>query len=130
MAKEEYLLKLVALEQEISRLEQQMQIIEQKALEMQSLQRGLQELEKSKEKQMLANIGNNIFIKTEILDKKLLVDVGNRTFIKKNVSETLKIVEEQLNKLAEAKNKIMGNMQEIQRQTEDVIVEAEKSGER
>lgn len=130
MVKEEYLLKLAVIEQDINRLEQQMQIIEQQILEMQNLQRGLEEFEKSKEKQMLANLGSNIFIKTEIQDKNLFVDVGNRVFVKKNISQTLKLVETQLGKLAEAKNRVMVKIQEIQAQTEQVILEAENQKEK
>lgn len=126
MAQEEYLMKLAMFEQEINRLGQQMQLVEQQALEMQNLQSGLQELEKSKEKKMLANLGKNIFIRTEILDKNLLVDIGNKTFVKKSIKETLKVVEEQLEKLMEAKKKLIEKMQEIQQETEKVIGEAEK----
>ncbi len=126
MVKEEYLLRLAAIEQEMNRLEQQAQIIEQQALEMQILQKGLEEFEKSKEKQMLANLGRNIFVKTEVQDKNLFVDVGNRIFVKKNISETLKIVDEQLAKLAETKNRVMFRIQEVQAQTEEIITEAEK----
>ena len=126
MPKEEYLLKLAMLEQEINRAEQQHQLIEQQILEMQNLYVGLEELDKSKEKQMWANLGKSIFIKTEILDKNLLVDVGNRTFVKKTIKETLKIAEEQLDRLLEAKNNILSKMREIQQQTEEVIIEAEQ----
>lgn len=129
MAKEDYILKLAMVEQEINRLEQQLQLIEQQILEMQSMQKGLGELEGSKEKQLLANLGRNIFIKTEIQDKNLLVDIGNRIFVKKNISETLKLIESQLEKFNEAKNKIMQKMQEIQSETESIIMEAEKQKE-
>ena len=127
MAREEYLFKLSVLEQEIMKLEQQMQVIQQQVLELQTLKLGLEELKKSKEKQMLANLGKNIFIKTEIQDKKLLVDIGNKTFIKKDIAETLKVVDEQLDKLIKAKGEVVNKMREIQMQTEQVILEAEKS---
>ncbi len=127
MVNEEYIIKLATLEQEITRMEQQMQIIEQQILEMRNLKIGLEELEKSKEKEILANLGKNIFIKTEILDKNLLVDVGNRIFVKKNIAETLKIIEEQLTKLIEGKNRVIGKLQEIQKEAEKIIGEAGKS---
>ena len=128
MEKQEYLLKLAMFEQEINALGQQLQVIEQQTLEMQNLQLGLQELKESREKQMFANLGKNIFIKTEIKDKNLLVDVGNRVFVKKSIDETLKVAEEQLGKLMETKDKLIDKMQEIQKQTEKVISEVEKSG--
>ena len=128
MPKEEYLLKLAMLEQEINRTEQQHQLVEQQIIEMQSLYAGLEELDESKEEQMWANLGKSIFIKTEILDKNLLVDVGNRIFVKKTIKETLKVVEEQLDNLSEAKNNLLGNMREIQQQSEEVIIEAQNAG--
>ncbi len=127
MAKEQYILKLAMLEQEMNKLEQQMQLIEQQVLEMQNLKNSLEELERSKEKELLANLGKNIFIKTEIKNKNLLVDVGNKTFIKKNIEETLKVIEDQTGKLMEAKSRIIEKMREFQQETEKVIGEAEKA---
>ena len=129
MGKEEYILKLGMLEQEFGRLQQQMQIIEQQILELQGLQIGLQELEKTEEKQMLANLGKGVFIKTEILDKELLVDIGNRIFVKKDISKTTELIEEQLEKLIEARTQIIEKMQGFQEQMEKIIVEAEKAKE-
>jgi len=127
MANEEYLVKLMELEQETNRLEQQMQVIEQQSVELQNIHLGLQELNESKEKEMFADFGKNIFIKTEIKDKNLLVDVGNKIFIKKTIPETQKVIEAQQLKIIEAKNRILTRMQEIQHQMEDIIAEAEKN---
>ncbi|HUS49918.1 MAG TPA: prefoldin subunit alpha [Candidatus Paceibacterota bacterium] len=127
MAKEEIILRLSILEQEINKFQEQLQLIEQNILELQNLQHSLQELQNTKEKQMLANLGKNIFIKTEILDKNLIVDVGNKIFIKKNIPETIKIIENQLLKLMQAKNQVLGKMQQLQGQAQEIIAEAEKS---
>lgn len=126
MGKEQYIFELSMLEQEARKLQEQMQIVDQQVLELQNLQFGLQELEKSKEKELLANLGKNIFIKTQIMNKELIVDVGNKTFLKKSISETLNIIEEQLEKLMDAKNKIVLGMQGLQEKMEKLIVEAEK----
>lgn len=126
MSKEQYLLKLVELEQEINRLGKQIEAIDNQILELQIMQVGLQELEKNKEKEMLANLGRGIFIKTEISDKNLFVDVGNRTFIKKDIKETLKVIEHELEKLMEFKRTAIKRIEETQNKTEKTIVEAEK----
>lgn len=126
MAKEEYLIKLAGLDQEVTRLEQQMQLLEQQVLELQNIKTSLEELEKSKGKEIMANLGKNVFIKAEIKDKKLLVDVGNRTFIKKSITETLDVIEDQVNKISEAKGSVLNRIQEIQQEMENILVEAEK----
>ena len=127
MAKEEIIFRLSMLEQEISKFQEQLQLIEQNILELQNLQLSLQEIQGTKEKQMLANLGKNIFIKTEIQDKNLIVDVGNKIFIKKNIPETIKIIENQLLKLMQAKNQVLEKMQQLQGQAQEIIAEAEKS---
>lgn len=130
MANEEYLLKLAALDQEGTRLEQQMQLLDQQIQEMTSIESSLKELDKCKEKQILANLGKNVFIKTEIKDKRLFVDVGNKTFIQKSITETVEIIEDQINKLSEAKNTVLMRIQELQHQMESMIVEIEKTGKK
>lgn len=126
MAKEQYIIQLAQLEQEANRFQEQMQLLDQQIVEIQSIQSSLNEIEESKEKVIYANLGKNIFIKTEISDKNLLVDVGNRTFVKKDVAGTMKVIDEQLAKIAEAKGKIVEKLQEIQEQMQKIIEEAEK----
>ena len=87
----------------------------------------MKELDESKEKGMLANLGKGIFIKTDIQDKKLFVDVGNKSFVRKDIPETLKVIEEQLDKMMETKGKIMMKLQELQIEMQKIIEEAEKS---
>lgn len=125
MGKEQYILQLSMLEQESNHLQQQMQLIEQQNLELQTLQIGLRELEKTKEKKMLANLGKGIFIKTQIENKELIVDVGNKTFVQKNIPETLKVIDEQLEKLLEAKKKVLMKMQELQHRMQEIVAQAE-----
>ncbi len=127
MAKEEYIFQLSMLEQEMNSLAEKVQIIDQHILELQGLYFSLQELDKSKEKEILANLGKNIFIKTEIKEKKLLVDVGSKIFVKKEIPETLKIVEEQVSQLENAKNQVMRKLQELKIQVDNIIEQAEKS---
>ena len=107
MAMEKYIIELGMLEQEATKFQQQMELVDQQILELQNLYNGLEELDKSKEMELLANLGKNIFIKTEVQSKELLVDVGNKTFVKKNIPETLRVIAEQLEKLMEAKNMII-----------------------
>lgn len=129
MAKEEYLLKLMSLEQEANRFEQQMQLIDQQVDELQSLHSSLEALEKTKEKELFANIGKNIFIKTELKCRDLLVDVGNKTFIKKSIEETLEVIKNEANKLSEGKTAALENIQTIQMEMEKIVAEAEKAKE-
>jgi len=126
MVDQEILMQLAAFEQEMNQLQQQMQLFDQQIVELQTLKQSLEELEKSKDKEIYANLGKNIFIRAEVKSKDLLVEVGNKTFIKKNIKETLKVADDQLGKIEKAKGKLLEKMQEMQENIQKVIMEAEK----
>lgn len=103
---QEQLIQLQVIEQEAQQLEQQSQLVQQNLVEMQNLSSSLEELEKTDKKEILASIGRGIYIPAEIKDKTLSVEVGNKVFVKKSISETKKIIEDQINKLDEARQQI------------------------
>ncbi len=130
MAGEQYIIELAQLEQEADRYQEQMQMLDQQIEEIQSIQRSLNEIDKSKENTIYANLGKNIFIKTQITGKDLLVDVGNKTFVKKDIPETMKVIEDQITKIIEAKGKIVTKLQEIQENMQKIVEQAEKENEK
>ena len=130
MAGEQYIIELAQLEQEADRYQEQMQMLDQQIEEIQSIQRSLNEIDKSKENTIYANLGKNIFIKTQITGKDLLVDVGNKTFVKKDIPGTMKVIEDQITKIIEAKGKIVTKLQEIQENMQKIVEQAEKENEK
>jgi len=130
MAGEQYIIELAQLEQEADRYQEQMQMLDQQIEEIQSIQRSLNEIDKSKENTIYANLGKNIFIKTQITGKDLLVDVGNKTFVKKDIPGTIKVIEDQITKIIEAKGKIVTKLQEIQENMQKIVEQAEKENEK
>jgi prefoldin alpha subunit len=129
MVNEEYILRLSMFEQEMNKLQEKMQVIDQQINELQNLQYGLQELDKSNEKEMMANLGKGIFIKTNIVDKNLLVDVGNNTFVNKNIPQTIEIIQKQLKSLDDAKNRVIQKIQEIQAEAMGLVEQVQKAQE-
>lgn len=108
------MIQLQMIQQEAQQLEQQLQAIEQHLSEMSNLKQGLEELDKSDEKEILAGLGKGIYIPAEIKTKKLRVEVGKGNFVNKTIPETLKIVDEQLEKLEQVKTQINGRVSQLQ----------------
>jgi len=123
---EQQLIQLQMIEQEANQLEQQLQLIEQNLVEIQQLKASLNELNESKEKKILANIGRGIYIPAEIKSKELLVEVGGKNFVKKSVLETKEIIEGQIGKLNSAKQEIMERIEGLQGQMNGVMKISEK----
>jgi len=113
---QEKLMQLQIIEQEASQLEQQLQIIEQHISDMQKINLGLDEIEKTEDKEILANIGKGIYIPAQIKSKDLIVEIGSKNFVKKTIPETKKIVEEQLKKLIAFKHQVIEKVGEMQEQ--------------
>ena len=128
MAKEDYLIQLSMLEQESRKFEEQIHIVRQQVLELESLKLSLENLNKSDEKEFLANLGKGIFVKSEIKDKELFVNVGEGVILKKNVKETEKIINEQIAQLEGIQKKLAENIDMINEQLQDLIVQAQKEG--
>ncbi|MEK6935662.1 MAG: prefoldin subunit alpha [Nanoarchaeota archaeon] len=113
---QEKLIQLRIIEQEANQLEQQLQIIEQHISDMQKINNGLDEIEKTQDKEILANIGKGIYIPAQIKSKDLIVEIGSKNFVKKTIPETKKIIEEQLKKLIAFKHQVIEKVGEMQEQ--------------
>tara|TARA_Y100000310_G_scaffold271596_1_gene286146 strand:+ start:2018 stop:2383 length:366 start_codon:yes stop_codon:yes gene_type:complete len=118
---QEQLIQLQMMQQEAQQLEQQSQIIEQNLNEMNDLKKGLEELETSEEKEILAGLGKGIYIPAEIKDKKLKVEVGKGNFVKKSIPDTKKIIEEQIEKLNQVKIQISERVNQLQEEMGGLI---------
>jgi len=118
---QEKLIQLQMIEQEAGQLEQQSQLIEQHFTEMQNLLIGLNELETTDKKEILANIGKGIYIPAEIKSKVLTVEVGKGNFVKKSILETREIVEKQIEKLSSVKQQIADKIEDLQAEMNELI---------
>ena len=124
---QERIMQLQMVEQELNQLNQQSQLIEQHISEMQELKAGLNELEKSENKEILINLGKRIYIPVEIKDKELIVEVGNKTFVKKSIKDTSQVVDEQMEKLISAKYQITERLRELDSEMDMLIQESSET---
>lgn len=132
MTNQEILIQLSELEQEMKQLEERLALIDQQIMEMQALDLNLDEIDKGREKQILAGLGKGIFIKADLDDedkkeKKLLVDVGSNVLIKKNIAETKEIIKEQIKKMFDFKQKLIAEIERIKQQAQNIISKQEKT---
>jgi prefoldin alpha subunit len=123
---QELMFKLSMFEQQIQGLQQQMQAVEKAIVEMESLKLGLDEIKGKKDQEIMAPIGKGIFVNAKLLSEELTVDVGGKNFVKKSISDTQKIIEEQVKKLESAKKDLEKAMKEINEDLTKTILEAQK----
>ncbi|MFH1585437.1 MAG: prefoldin subunit alpha [archaeon] len=125
-SQQELMFQLSMYEQQIQQLQQQLQAIEQGILELGSLTLGLEGLKCSKGKEIMAPIGRGIFVKAKVLSEDLTVDVGGRNFVKKSISDTKKIIDDQIKKLEDVKQEMSNNLERIGLEVNKVISEAQE----
>lgn len=118
---QEILFKLSLIEQKMQNFHQQLQAVEQRMIELETLKIGLEEFNNSKEKEIIAPLGHGIFTKAKIVSDKLIVDIGNNNLIKKSVKDSQKLIIEQIEKLIEAKKKINETLEETSKDAEKMI---------
>ena len=120
---QELILKLGMYEQQIQQVQQQLEAIEHGIVELDSLNTELDEIKGSEGKEIMAQIGRGIFIKSKILSDELIVDVGGKNFVKKTVPETQELINKQLEKLEEAKESLNNSIIEISNKAEELVEE-------
>ena len=124
---QEAIMKIQMMEQETNQLNEQLKMVDQNVIEMKDLKASLDEIDSNENKEIMANLGKRIFIPVDIREKSLIVEVGKGNFVKKSVPDTKKIVDEEGDKLMEAKNQIMGRLDELQNDMNKMIMEFQKA---
>jgi prefoldin alpha subunit len=137
---QEFLYKLSVFEKQIEQLNQQLQLIEKSVIDLNSLNFGMDEIKGSVGKEILAQLGRGIFVKTKLISDELVVDVGEKNFVKKSVPETKKIIngeknfvkksvpetkkiiKEQIEKLNQLKKELEDKIGEIDKEVAELVL--------
>ena len=92
------------LERQSKEAEASLQFINQTIAELEDFKVALEDFKNSKPgSEIFSQLGNRVYAKTELKDNNVLVDVGAGVLVKKTPEEARKTVEEQLEKLKQAK---------------------------
>ena len=125
----ELLQKAQYLEQRSKEAEATLQFINEQASELENFKNALEDfgkIDEKKEKQVLAQIGNKVYAKTELKDKELFVDVGVGVIVKKSPSQTKETVETQLQTLNQAKTQVTAQLEEYTKALLNLMAEIQK----
>jgi prefoldin alpha subunit len=112
---EKDMLQLNLFGSKLQEIEQQLQIISKHISELQLTSLALQELEETKQDtEMLAPIGQNIFVKAKIKEtEKVMVDLGSKVFAEKSLEDAQKIINEKIDEFSQIKEHISEQAQAI-----------------
>jgi len=124
---QELMFKLAMYEQQIRQFQQQLQAIEEGIIDMQTLNLELDELKGSNGKEILAQIGKGIFVRSKIISEDLVVGIGSKNFVKKNITETKKTISEQIEKLEDIKKELNVGLEKISEEITKTINETENT---
>ena len=113
---EDILQEVRALQQGSEETERQLDFVQQQINELQEFKKSLEFLGHSDEREMLAQIGKGIYVKSERRDEKLFVEIGAGVIIRKTPQETVKIIDEQVKRFEEAKIQLVQQMKDYARE--------------
>ena len=129
MDERELQVKFQVFEQQIMQIQQQLQAIDQAIVEIELLEKGLNDLIGKKDSEVLAPMGKGIFAKTKLLSEELIVDVGGKNFVTKSIPETQGLIKVQLVKLQEVKTQLEGELEKINGDLTKTMLEFQKDAE-
>lgn len=124
---QETIFKLNMLEQQVQQIQEQLKAVERGIAEMDNLISGLDNLQGAKGKEIFAPIGRGIFARARLDSEELNVDIGGGNFVKKNIPETKKIIEEQIQKLEEVQKELEEGLKKISEEFNTLILEAQEN---
>ena len=126
--KQEHIIQIQLIEQEANQLSEQLKLIELNVQEMNELNLSLDEIDNlnDKDKNILTNLGRKIYLPVTINDNKLIVEVGKNNFVKKSIPETKEIINDQTEKLNDAKSQIIEMLNNLQTKMDNLINEIER----
>ena len=113
MDEKELQMRFQIFEQQIMQIQQQIQAIDQATVEIDLLEKGLNDLSGKKDSEILAPLGKGIFAKAKLISEDLMVDVGGKNLIIKSIPETQELIKVQLTKLQEVKVQLEEELEKI-----------------
>jgi prefoldin alpha subunit len=127
MTNEELIMQLQYLEQHASQLEQHIQQIDQHIIMIKQLQFGIDDINNSNGKEILAQLGRGMFVKAKLSDHKILSDVGGGNFVPLDSEKAKENLDKQANELQMLKEHLLKEMERLNGQMNDLLIEAQEN---
>ena len=124
---EHLLQRAVMLKQQSEEAENQFDFVNRQINELEQFSKGLKELEKEKEQEILAPLGRGIYTKAKKnINEKLFVEVGAGVVVRKSPEETREIIEGQLKKFDEARIQLITQLEVFRHEFGNLLKEVER----
>ena len=124
---QEMIYKFSIFEQQMRQIQEQLQAVEQGILELNELNKGLEELKGKNGNEILAPVGRGIFAKAKLLSEDLIVDIGGKKFVKKTIPQTEEMIDKQIKKLEDIYGQLTKSLDDLNEEVMKLIEEAEGS---
>ena len=110
------------IDQQIKQFQEQLQSIDIKLLELDTLKQALREMPSVKEKsEILAPLSSGIFVKAKVQKTdKLLINIGNNIVVEKSLKESQNLLDEKFSEIESLRNEILYGMENIIRRAQKI----------
>jgi len=125
---QEIIYKFSIFEQQMRQIQEQLQAVEQGIIELNELNKGLEELIGKKGSEILSPVGRGIFAKAKLLSEDLIVDIGGKKFVKKTIPKTKEMVDNQIKRLEDVYEQLTKSLDDLNAEVMKLIGEVEGKG--
>lgn len=123
--KQEHIYNAQLLEQESNQLNQQIELLDQNINEITQLKMSISELQSLNKEKILIDIGKKIYLPVNLDEKELIIEIGNDCYVKKSFNDAIKLIDEQLIKIKNAKEMIVQDLNKVQENVDRLIKKIE-----
>ena len=126
---QEILIQASILQRQSQELEEHLGLIEKQLEDLSEFKENVIDFSKSDNTESISTMGRGVHLKPKIISKELLVEVGAGVVLKKTPEEVSLTIEEQLEKLGEARMHILGQLEICNTQLQHIISDLESEKE-
>lgn len=126
MTNEELIMKLSMLQEEGKKLEEEINLINNKISEFVIMKNALDKIKNNEE--ILAPIGQGVFVKSLIKEEKLFMNIGNNIVVRKSPKQAGEIIEKQIVKLEAMRKQLFHEIEHLNHEMIQLIEKAQSIG--
>ena len=99
---------------QLAEIENQLNMLENKRLELEVMGNSINELKGQKDKEVMVPIGSGVLMKGTILDdKKVLINVGANILVEKTLDEAKEIIKKQIEDILKAQDSLQKELRKF-----------------
>lgn len=106
---------------ESQEVEERLNLVAQQISELEEFGMSIEEIDRSREKDILASLGKGVYLPAQIKEKELFIGVGSGIFVKKKPHEATAVVKSQIEGLLKMREDLLERNEDLNEEMQELM---------